>query len=97
MVGGVAIAPDYRRRGHSRALVRHAHAYLHAQAIPFSILFAYEPSVYASSGYKLMQNETHFLDIDGTWKTLVFRGSMYVELSGRPWPNQLLDLRGRVV
>jgi len=24
--------------------------------MPFSILFAYEPKVYASSGYELMQN-----------------------------------------
>jgi predicted acetyltransferase len=97
MIGGVAIAPDYTRRGHSRALVEQAHAYLKEEAIPFSVLFAYEPRVYASSGYKLMQNETRFLDVDGAWKTFVFRGSMYAELSEKRWPNQLLDLRGRVV
>lgn len=97
MIGGVAIASDYRRRGHSRALIGQAHAYLMKASIPFSILFAYEPRVYQSSGYKLMQNETHFLDMDGAWRTFVFRGSMYAELSGRHWPNRSLDLRGRVV
>jgi predicted acetyltransferase len=97
MIGGVAIAPDCRGRGHSRELVEQAHMYLKSQSVPFSILFAYEPRVYASSGYKLMQNQTHFLDADGAWKTFVFRGSMYAELSGRSWPNQPLDLRGRVV
>jgi hypothetical protein len=30
-------------------------------------------------------------------KTFIYRGSMYAELSGRPWPNQMLDLRGRTV
>jgi predicted acetyltransferase len=97
MIGDVAIAPDYRGRGHTHALFAHAHAHLTGQSLPFSVLFAYEPRVYASRGYNLMQNETRFLDADGAWKTFVFRGSMYAELSGRRWPNQLLDLRGRVV
>jgi predicted acetyltransferase len=97
MVGGVAIAPNHRGRGHSRALVRRAHAYLKKRSIPFSILFAREPRVYASSGYKLMRNETHFLDIDHDWKTYIYRGSMYAELSQRPWPNQIVNLRGPVV
>ncbi len=81
MLGGIVVAPEQRRRGHSR----------------FSILFAYEPAVYVSSGYKLMQNATRFVDADGILKTLVYRGSMYAELSRKRWPNQMLDLRGRVV
>jgi predicted acetyltransferase len=97
MIGGVTIAPDYRGRGHSRTLLAQAHEHLRGEAIPFSILFAYAPRVYESSGYKLMQNETRFLDHDGAWKTLVYRGSMYAELLERRWPNQRLDLRGRVV
>jgi len=27
----------------------------------------------------------------------VYRGSMYAELSGRPWPDQLVDLCGPAV
>jgi predicted acetyltransferase len=97
MLGEIVVAPERRRRGHSRVLVRRAHEQLKARNIPFSILFACEPRVYAASGYKLMQNETHFIDIDGTSKTLVYRGSMYAELLEKRWPNQLLDLCGRVV
>jgi len=97
MIGGVAIAPDHRGRGHSRVLVQRAHAYLKKRSIPFSILFAHEPRVYASSGYKLMRNETHFLDIDRDWKTFIYRGSMYAELSQSPWPNQIVNLRGPIV
>ena len=97
MLGGIVVAPEHRRRGYSRLLVRRAHERLQARSIPFSILFAYKPEVYASSGYKLMQNATRFVDADGTWKTFVYRGSMYAELSPRRWPDQTLDLRGRVV
>jgi predicted acetyltransferase len=97
MIGGVAVAPDHRRKGHCRLLLLRAHDYLRAGSIPFSILFAFEPRVYLSSGYRLMQNETHFLDVDGAWKTFVYRGSMYSELARRPWPNQMLELGGGVV
>ena len=97
MLGGIAVAPDRRRMGYGRALVRHAHEHLTARRIPFSILFAYEPRIYEGIGYKLMRNATHFIEPDGTPRTLIYRGSMYAELSQRRWPNQLLDLRARTV
>ena len=97
LLGEIAIAADRRRAGLARDLVREAHEHLQAQAIPFSILFAYEPRVYESSGYRIMQNQMRFLDSDGQWKTFVHRGSMYAELSGRPWPDQLVDLCGPAV
>lgn len=43
MLGGIVVAPDRRRQGHSRVLVRHAHELLIERHIPCSILFAYEP------------------------------------------------------
>ena len=91
------IGPDHRRRGHCRRLLRRAHDDLRTRSIPFSILFAFEPRVYLSSGYRLMQNETHFLDADGAWKSFVYRGSMYAELAERPWPNRVLEMAGGVV
>ena len=78
-------------------LLQHAHGLLKERSIAFSILFAYEPRIYQRSGYRLMQNATRFLDADGTWKTLVYRGGMYAELMERSWPNQIVDLRGPVV
>jgi predicted acetyltransferase len=97
MIGAVAVAPDHRRRGHCRLLLRRAHDDLRARSVPFSILFAFEPRVYLSSGYRPTQNETHFLDVDGAWKTFVHRGSMFAELAERPWPNRMLELAGGVV
>ena len=44
-----------------------------------------------------MANTTRFLDSDGAWKTLVYRGGMYAELGDRRWPNLPIDLRGRAV
>jgi predicted N-acetyltransferase YhbS len=97
LLGEVAIAAERQRRGLARRLVGHAHDHLQARAIPFSILFAFEPCVYASSGYTLMRNETRFMDADGRWKTVVYRGGMVAELSARRWPNQPIDLRGPAV
>lgn len=97
MLGGIAVAPDHRLRGYSRILVQHAHGHLAERHIPFSILFAYEPRIYKGCGYRLMQNAMQFIEPDGTPKTLVYRGSMYAELSRTRWPNQLVDLCGRTV
>jgi predicted N-acetyltransferase YhbS len=97
MIGGVAVAPSHRRRGHARALVERTHVRFRQWGLPFSVLFAYEPRVYASMGYRPMENMTRFLDSDGTWKTLVHRGGMYAELAERRWPNLPIDLRGRAV
>lgn len=97
MIGGVAIAAHHRRRGHARALVERTHARFRQRALPFSLLFAFEPSVYASSGYRPMANTTRFLDDDGVWKIFVHRGGMYAELGDRNWPNLPIDLRGRAV
>ena len=97
MIGGVAIAAHHRRKGHARALVERTHARFRQRALLFSLLFAYEPRIYASSGYRPMANTTRFLDSDGAWKTFVHRGGMYAELGDRNWPNLPIDLRGRAV
>ena len=97
LLGEVAIAADRTHQGLARRLVQSAHEHLQARSIPFSILFAYEPRVYASSGYKLIQHETRFLDADGRWKRLIYRGGMVAELSARRWPHQPIDLRGTAV
>jgi predicted acetyltransferase len=97
MVGGIAVAPDCRRAGHARDLIQRSHDILRDDGIAFSILFAFEPKLYLSSGYRLMLNPTRFIDTDGTWKTFIYRGSMFAELGSRPWPNLLLDLQGRTV
>ncbi|WP_315745388.1 MULTISPECIES: GNAT family N-acetyltransferase [unclassified Bradyrhizobium] len=97
LIGEVAVAASHRGRGHARALVDNAHGYLRQRQIPFSILFAFEPRVYASSGYRLIENETRFLGKDGTWQSGVYPGSMVAELMGRRWPDLQVDLCGRPV
>jgi predicted N-acetyltransferase YhbS len=97
LIGEVAVAVDSRGSGLARRLVRHAHEHLRGRSIPYAILFAFEPRVYASSGYSLMQNETRFLDPDGQWKSCVLRGSMVAELLEKRWPNRPIDLCGPAV
>ena len=91
MIGGVAIAAAERGHGHMRTLLAEIHRQFTAEALPFSLLFAFVPAVYRSSGYREMTNTTRFLDHDGAWQTLVFRGGMVAELGDRRLP---IDLRG---
>ncbi len=97
LVGGVAVDAQHRRQGHAKRLLREAHGFFTGLALPFSVLFAFDPARYRSSGYRLMTNETRFLDSDGRWKQLVYRGGMFAELGSRKWPNRMLDLRGRAL
>ncbi|HEY2871662.1 MAG TPA: GNAT family N-acetyltransferase [Reyranella sp.] len=94
MIGGVAIDAAERGRGHVRVLMAEIHRHFTAEALPFSLLFAFVPAVYRSSGYREMTNTTRFLDHDGAWKDLVFRGGMVAELGRRRWPDLPIDLRG---
>ena len=86
--------PAERGRGHVRILMAEIHRHFTAEALPFSLLFAFVPAVYRSSGYREMTNTTRFLDHDGAWKDLVFRGGMVAELGSRRWPDLPIDLRG---
>jgi hypothetical protein len=94
MIGGVAIDAAERGRGHVRTLMADVHRHFIAEALPFSLLFAFVPAVYRSSGYREMTNTTRFLGHDGTWQELVFRGGMVAELGSRRWPGLPIDLRG---
>jgi hypothetical protein len=97
MIGGVAIDATQRGRGHVRTLMAEIHRQFAAEALPFSLLFAFVPAVYRSSGYREMTNTTRFLDHDGSRKEIVFRGGMVAELGNRRWPGLPIDLRGPAV
>lgn len=97
MIGDVAVSTERRSEGLCKMLLRSAHAHFRERSIDFSVLFAFEPPIYRSSGYVPMRNTTRFLDKDGTWKTLVHRGGMAAALGKRPWPHEPLDLKGRAV
>jgi GNAT acetyltransferase-like protein len=88
LLGEIATATDRRRTGLARLLIGHAHEHLQAKAIPFSILFAFEPRIYL---------QTTLIDADGQSRTFVFRGSMYAELLEDVWPNLPIDLCGTAV
>jgi predicted N-acetyltransferase YhbS len=97
LVGGVAVEPEFQSQGHAKRLLREMHGFFAQASLPFSVLFAFEPEYYRTSGYRTMTNETRFVDSDGTWKQFVFRGGMVAELGELKWPNRTLDLRGPAV
>ena len=60
LIGGVAVEAEFRSQGHAKRLLKEAHVFFDARSLPFSVLFAYEPARYRSSGYRPMTNETRF-------------------------------------
>jgi len=97
MLGNVAVSRTQRKKGFARQIIQEAHEFFRSRSIAFSILFACRPEIYHSSGYELMANEICFLDEDKTWRTFVYRGSMFCELGEESWPNRKVNLRGPVV
>ena len=93
LVGGVAVAPDYRGQGLSKQLIAAAHQFFIRANINFAVLFAFEPRRYISSGYRPMTTQTRFIE-NGETKQFVYRGGMVAELGDIPWPDAVLDLKG---
>ncbi len=96
LLGDVAVAPEFRRMGIARRLIAEAHRLLIEQHINFAVLFAFNPDVYASSGYAPMENETRFIEA-GQTKHFVYRGGMVSALGDEVWDAKLLDLQGEAV
>jgi hypothetical protein len=96
LIGGVFVERNFRCQGHAKRLLQEAHETFVEAFLPFSVLVANEPERYRSSGYRMMENETRFLE-NGQWRQFVHRGGMVAELSKRLWPNKLLNLRGPLV
>lgn len=96
MIGGVAVSSPYQRKGCAKHLISMAHTYFRFNEITCSILFAYAPDVYISSGYELVRFPIRFIE-DGQVRELVYRGSMIAYLDAAPWTAALLDLQGEVV
>lgn len=94
MIGSVATKIAFRQQGIAKLLVEHAHRDFLFQNIIYSILFAYVPNYYISSGYRLLEDKIHYLDYEMGWRYLVFPGSMVCELSGKEWPAGIIDLKG---
>ena len=94
MIGDVATRTTHKKQGVAKSLVKAAHMYFAEQSIEFSVLFAYDPPVYKSSGYKMIENEIRFVDGRGEWRTLRIKGSMFCELGQAKWPAGEIDLCG---
>jgi len=85
----VCVHPDYRGRGHVRAMLKHIHAWLLEHGFAFSILFGH-PGIYSSSGYieapnLLLQDEA------GAWQPVK---GMICELGDQHWPAGSVRLPG---
>jgi len=95
-VGGIAevcVAHSWRGRGLLRAMLAAAHEWMRSESIPFAMLFG-QPKVYASSGYKVIDNPI-LAENALTQHLNPFKGKPMIHpLTSVRWPSGPVDLRG---
>jgi len=94
-IAEVCVAPEYRGRGHVRAMLNEIHDWARAQGFSWSMLFGAH-AIYGSSGYETIYNPIRALDYQtGEWKTEQLTYALARALNdGAIWPNGTIDLRG---
>lgn len=97
-IGGiaeVAVHPAQRGHGHVRTLLAAAHSWMAAQGIGFAVLFAHHPNIYASSGYREVDNLLCAVPLPGDpaqWERA--DKVMVAEFGGSIWPSGDVRLPG---
>ena len=94
LIGDVATRIAARGRGVAKGMVARAHDLFRKEDIRFAMLFAFDPPVYASSGYHAITAPMTYLNGAGTPRTRVLPGAMVCALTDMPWPNGEIDLCG---
>jgi predicted N-acetyltransferase YhbS len=94
LIGDVATRIAFRGQGVAKALVAQAHSHFRQEGLLYSMLFAFDPPVYRSSGYEILNDAVTFVDGGGFTRTRALAGTMVCALTDVPWPFGAIDLRG---
>lgn len=77
IVGGIAVHPDYRKQGLCKKTLRNIDQSIELAGVEQSFLFAYEPLIYVTCGYTVLDAPIHYFDrLQDRWNTYVYRGGM---------------------
>ncbi|EPM6342002.1 GNAT family N-acetyltransferase [Vibrio parahaemolyticus] len=98
IVGGISVAPNKRGLGLAKVIVKKLDKYLVSFGVTHSILFAYDPDVYRSSGYSELVCPIHHYDTQQkNWNEFVYRGGMVKTYNvGHALSNQVIEFNGCV-
>jgi len=95
-VGGVGTHPDWRRRGFARRLLKAAEDWIRSEGCyDFGMLFC-DPEMipyYASCGYIQIYNPIFI--IQRGQRVEFVDHQMVLPISGKPWPEGVVDIPGR--
>ncbi|MBL9208272.1 MAG: GNAT family N-acetyltransferase [Opitutaceae bacterium] len=94
-VAEVAVHPAQRGHGHVRTLLAAAHAWMVRQGFEYAVLFAHHPNIYASSGYREVNNL--FRAVPTTEGAPAWERAdkvMVAEFKGNVWPSGEVRLSG---
>lgn len=77
IVGGIAVDSNFRGMGLAKTVLSNLDVYLVRNGIHHCFLFAYEPDIYLSSGYKALSIPINYFDeTEQQWNEYVYRGGM---------------------
>ncbi|QIA63117.1 GNAT family N-acetyltransferase [Vibrio astriarenae] len=77
IIGGIAVHPDYRKQGLCKIILENIERSIELAGVEQSFLFAYEPSIYVTSGYTILDTPIRYFDrSQKRWNTYVYRGGM---------------------
>lgn len=97
IIGGIAVIPKRRGLGLAKVVVKELDQYLESVGVTKSFLFAYEPDIYKSSGYReLVLPIRYFDEQQRNWNQFVYRGGMVKSYSGYAFNDQVIEFNGRV-
>ena len=95
IIGGIAVDSNFRLRGIAKNIINQIHECFKKKGVHHSFLFASEPKVYFSNGYKMLENTMRVYDsYECKWQEFVWNDSMYADLCDKKLPSGLLEFNG---
>ncbi len=98
IIGGIAVTPDKRGFGLTKSVMSTLEKHLISIDISHSFLFAYEPAVYRSSGFKELAAPINYYDVkQKVWNQFVYSGGMVKTYHGGHFSSeQVIEFNGCV-
>ncbi|WP_051680486.1 GNAT family N-acetyltransferase [Vibrio rhizosphaerae] len=97
IIGDVVVSRNYRGRGLCKIMLDVLNSFNFELKIEHSFLFAYEPKIYLSCGYRNLTNEIKFFDSNcNEWKKFVYKGGLHKQIGNSKLPDGVIDFCGKV-
>lgn len=98
IIGAIAVSKKYRGNGLCRKILAQLERAVQPIEPEYAFLFAYQPTIYLSSGFVVLKTPIHYFDkTQRQWKQFVYRGGMVKAMVHQPLDeHQVIEFNGCV-